>query len=152
MTAKTDGVNPSSVTACAVPPSPEGEGSEGAVERKDDPHPALRATFPQGKALEAKEETAEQESYKGFLYTRCGKCGKIKGYCSKSYIKGMRCECGHRTPFRNLRVMTVRCSSCGEVFKYHTNLTEEQFTIECLHCGAPVEMMLHGRTGEYVAY
>ena len=102
--------------------------------------------------LEVGGRKRAMKGYWGFLYTKCGSCGEIRGYCAKSAITEMHCSCGHRTPLERLVPMTVRCQCCEKVFKYQTNLTEENFTIDCLGCGAPVEMVRHGRTGEYVTY
>lgn len=101
---------------------------------------------------EKKAPEGETENYRGFLYIRCGKCGKIKGFCAKKPLRDYSCTCGGKTRLAGLRVMTVRCGCCEKVFCYHTNMTEEQFTVSCLGCGAPVEVELHSRTGEYVTY
>lgn len=126
----------------------------GDTEAREDAEPPLceEAQEEEHSSAGGVKAGAAPERYRGFLYTRCKKCGRIRGYCAKSFISEMRCECGHGTPLHHLSPMTVRCRCCEKVFKYQTNLTEENFTIDCLGCGAPVEMVRHSRTGEYVAY
>lgn len=75
--------------------------------------------------------------YKGFLYIKCQKCGEIKGYCTKYPLKYHQCACGAKTELVDLVPLYISCE-CGRKFKYQTNMTEKQFDIECLDCGAPV--------------
>lgn len=91
----------------------------------------------------------EPQTYKGFLYIECEECGAVKGFCVKSPIEYHRCECGHETPLRNLRTAHVRCE-CDSNFKYNTNIQREEFTINCLHCGSPVDMELGAKGKAFV--
>lgn len=95
------------------------------------------------------EDGAEPEEYKGFLYIECEKCGAIKGFCIKNPITHHKCECGHETELRGLRPAHVRCE-CNSRFTYSTNLRCESFTIDCLHCGSPVDMELGGKGTAFV--
>ena len=91
----------------------------------------------------------EPKSYKGFLYVECEKCGKTKGFCVKHPITSRRCECGHTTELRYLLPAHVRCE-CESRFTYHTNMRSNVFTIDCLHCGAPVDMELGAKAKAFV--
>lgn len=91
----------------------------------------------------------EEESYKGFLYVECEECKKVKGFCVKQPITYHKCECGHETPLRNLIPAHVKCV-CESRFTYNTNLQVSAFTIECLHCGAPVDMELGAKAKAFV--
>lgn len=75
--------------------------------------------------------------YKGFLYIKCQKCGEIKGFCTKVPLNYHKCTCGTKTELVDLVPLYISCE-CGRKFKYQTNMTEKQFDIECLDCGAPV--------------
>ena len=92
----------------------------------------------------------EQESYKGFLYIECEKCGALKGFCVKHPLTYHKCECGHETRLRGLRPAHVKCE-CNSQFRYHTNIQRDAFTIECLHCGSPVDMELDGKGTAFVS-
>lgn len=90
----------------------------------------------------------DEVGYKGFLYIKCEECGNTKGYCAKSPRREHRCDCGHETPLSKLKPMYVKCE-CGEKFKYMTNLTENTATMNCIGCGAPVDLEYHGKKGVY---
>ena len=90
-----------------------------------------------------------QQGYKGFLYIKCEVCGEVKGYCIKSHSSKYRCNCGHETPLSDLKPMYVNCEVCGEKFKYMTNITDEVATMNCIHCGSPVDLEYHVKNGAY---
>lgn len=78
-------------------------------------------------------------SYKGFLYVKCPKCGTVRGFCAKEQMDGYHCfECGADMPFtKELVPLHINCQ-CGGRFKYMTNITDNAFDVNCLECGAPV--------------
>ena len=82
-----------------------------------------------------------QEGYKGFLYIECEACGEVKGFCTKYHITHHKCKCGHDNELTDLRAAHVKCK-CGASFTYNTNIPRDDFTIDCLTCGAPVDMTL----------
>lgn len=91
------------------------------------------------------------EGYKGFLYIRCEKCGNEHGFCVKSDLTRSICECGHHTILHDLLPVFVHCK-CGRDFKYKTNIRGSSFTINCLGCGAPVDMALNASGTAYVPF
>lgn len=102
-------------------------------------------------ATESEEKQEQPERYKGFLYIRCEKCGKARGFCLKYPSDRAFCQCGHETKLLGLRKMKVRCRCCGSAFDYMTNMQGEAFTADCLKCGAPVDLELHSKTDEYIS-
>lgn len=86
---------------------------------------------------------------KGFLYLKCEKCGKFKGFMPKNPISKYRCDCGHVTELNDVVVMKVNCK-CGQKFKYLTNATETTVSIDCINCGSPVDLEYHERKQEYL--
>lgn len=85
-------------------------------------------------------QTIEKDSaggFGGFLYLKCPKCGKIKGFCSKTRINHFRCECGEVTELKHLVPLYMHCE-CGRRSRYLTNMDEKQFDMICYDCGAPV--------------
>lgn len=125
-------------------------GGNGSIYRPvDDPQPANPApkiTIP--KPPYNPQKIPAETGYKGFLYLKCEACGSIKGFCVKSPITEHRCACGHVTALQNLKPLFVNCK-CGERFKYHTNITEPIATINCIKCGAPVDVQYHDKKGTY---
>ena len=95
------------------------------------------------------EETREPDEYRGFLLIKCEKCGKIKGFCTKTTTSRHRCECGHLTELKDLKRAYLECK-CGGHYKYNTNITDDVFDFPCLNCGSPVDMELNKRRNTYV--
>lgn len=87
--------------------------------------------------------------YRGFIFAKCESCGKFRGFCAKNPISRHFCECGHKTPLKDMKVMFVDCE-CGKKFKYLTNATEQMITINCIECGTPIELEYHDKKQEYV--
>ena len=85
-------------------------------------------------------DVPESTTYTGFLRIRCNSCGQIKNFCAKSPISYYRCDCGANTGLIDLHRMNARCNSCGHVWSYRTNMTDELDEITCLECGAPITL------------
>lgn len=121
-------------------------------EEADNPEPESGGVEPVAMSREPEAPmVAASERYRGFLYIRCEKCGNARGFCVKQPISRGLCECGHETKLTGLRKMSVTCRCCGKHFDYQTNMDADVFTVNCLHCGAPVDLELHGRTNEYIS-
>ncbi len=89
-----------------------------------------------------------RKGYKGFLIVKCGRCGKVRGVCSKSLLTRWSCVCGHVTELYDLRAVRLRCK-CGRAFSYMTNITGERFDFPCLNCGNPVDLALNKHGDAY---
>ena len=90
------------------------------------------------------------EGRRGFLHIECEACGKVKTYCAKTPQKYHRCECGHANDLHDVRAAHVKCNKCGSVFTYNTNIRRDNFTIDCFHCGSPVDMKLGAKGTAFV--
>lgn len=117
------------------------------------PVEAAQPVSPAPRVFTPRQETKSKESaavpgYKGFLYIKCEGCGKIKGFCVKAPLREHRCDCGHTTRLKDLKPLYVKCK-CGESFDYMTNLIENVVTIDCLKCGAPVDLEYHEKNNKY---
>ena len=99
---------------------------------------------------EAEQQEEPRKEWRGFLYIECEDCGQVKGFCAKHDMRFYRCQCGHDTWLNDQRAVHERCSKCGKSYTYKTNKREERFTMDCLNCGAPVDMELGKRGTAYV--
>lgn len=87
--------------------------------------------------------------YKGFLYIKCRNCGKEKAFCSKSPIREYTCEdCGEKTPLENLISLNTKCE-CGKYSRYHTNMEDYLFDVNCIACGSPVTVKFNKKKNQY---
>lgn len=84
--------------------------------------------------------------YRGFLHIKCPTCGEIRGFCMKNESDRYFCnKCGSTHLFNEpLIPMSVRCE-CGSSFNYKTNMSDDEFDVACLHCGAPVAITYNGK-------
>lgn len=85
---------------------------------------------------------------RGFLFVKCEACGKVKGFLSRHTLTYYQCECGHKTELHGLRFAHVDCK-CGKKYTYITNL-QDDFTIDCLNCGSPVDMEMGAKGTAFV--
>ena len=88
---------------------------------------------------EHKEEPSSNEprKYRGFLVVKCEHCGKTKGFLARQEISNYKCDCGGITPLGDLVPLTALCE-CGKRWRYMTNMTDDSFEINCIHCGSPI--------------
>ncbi len=89
---------------------------------------------------------------RGFLIVECEGCGRKRAFCSKTPIISSPCQaCGTETPLdiNAMRPVHARCK-CGRSFKYMTNATTETISINCISCGAPIDLQLNGKARAYV--
>ena len=87
--------------------------------------------------------------YKGFLYTKCEKCGGERGWHAKYGADFFRCKCGHETPLEDLKPLHLRCG-CGKSFTYRTNMQEDSFQMACIECGKLNTLVLNASKTAYV--
>ena len=90
-----------------------------------------------------------EEGYRGFLYIKCPKCGKTKGFCAKNNTKDHYCSCGERIGLKELKPMYASCE-CGKDFRYFTNMDKETFDLKCINCGRDINISLNSRSTAYV--
>ena len=95
----------------------------------------------------AEEETPEK-GYRGFLHIKCNKCHKGKSFHVKHPLKQYRCECGHTMPLKGLSNVVAKCD-CGWEMKYHTNMDEDAFALQCISCNKPVLVKWNFRHKRY---
>lgn len=97
-------------------------------------------------------EDFNRRAVKGFMITQCEDCGDVKGFCARTPITAFKCKkCGHDTPIDrdSVRPAYAKCK-CGREFRYMTNATTENLSINCISCGAPIDMKLNKRCTAYV--
>lgn len=98
------------------------------------------------KAVPAPNE--EPRKYTGFLVVKCEHCGHTKGFLSRNPISHYKCDCGKFTPLGELVPMTALCE-CGKRWRYMTNMTEDSFEINCIHCGSPIPVFWNDKKHKY---
>lgn len=108
----------------------------------------------QAPAQEGDPDTAdfERRAARGFLIVECEDCHTTREFCSRSPITYNRCKkCGHDTPLdaTTMRPAYAKCK-CGREYKYKTNADAETLSINCIACGAPIDMKLNARGTAYV--
>lgn len=87
---------------------------------------------------------------KGFLYIKCENCGKAKGFNTKYDIDRFYCkDCDTTTVFTDPLVHVRFNCECGSNFRYHTNIADDMFDINCLDCQSPVTVEYNGKAKEY---
>lgn len=99
--------------------------------------------------LKRKQANNDEDGYSGFLHIKCEKCGNVHTYCSKEKIRYSKCMCNHSTRLTGLKRAFVECK-CGGTFRYFTNITDDQFEIDCYKCGSPVDMELNSRRQTFI--
>ena len=109
----------------------------------------MTACLKEPEKTEEPQDMEHPDGYKGFLYIKCDKCGKEKGFCAKEKIKSYKCECGKETELVNLKPLYTKCK-CGNEFKYMTNMNTAEFTYKCFTCGSPVDVKMNSRRTAYI--
>ena len=90
----------------------------------------------------------EPRKWKSFLMIECEHCGKVKGFNSKQEIDTFRCDCGQHTPLGDLVPMTAMCE-CGKHWRYFTNMTRDNYELNCINCGSPIPVFWNDKKGKY---
>lgn len=91
----------------------------------------------------------QPDGYTGFLLLRCEECGEVKAFCAKRPITQYRCECGHKTDLHDLLPVYAHCK-CGRDSKYKTNIVDGTAVVNCVACGAPIDLELNHRQTAYL--
>lgn len=117
---------------------PRGEAS---VSDSEKPAPLITPKSQNDPIIET--TTGLNTKYTGFLYIRCESCGQEKGFCAKVPTSYHKCSCGHSTLLKNLRYARAICK-CGQDSTYRTNIKDQYFSLDCIGCGAPVDLELTG--------
>lgn len=89
------------------------------------------------------------EVYRGFLYIKCDVCGEVHSFFTRYDMTFHKCRCGHITPLKDLLPMFVDCK-CGSDIKYQTNMVGHEFTVNCLKCNSPVDIVLNKKETAFV--
>lgn len=92
--------------------------------------------------------STEPRKYRGFLVVKCEHCGKTKGFLARQEISNYRCDCGGITPLGDLVPLTALCE-CGKRWRYMTNMTDDSFEINCIHCGSPIPVFWNDKKHKY---
>ena len=91
----------------------------------------------------------EPRKYRGFLVVKCEHCGKTKGFLARQEISNYRCDdCGGITPLGDLVPLTALCE-CGKRWRYMTNIMDDSFEINCIHCGSPIPVFWNDKKHKY---
>lgn len=85
----------------------------------------------------------------GFVVIECKACGRVQYTFLKESITQYQCICRHKTGVMDVKPLYAHCE-CGENWRYWTNWTKEQITVNCRKCGYPIETELNGRGTAYV--
>lgn len=94
------------------------------------------------------DEEGEPKKYKGFLLIKCQHCGEVRGFNSRNEISSYKCDCGGETPLGKLIPLTALCE-CGKRWRYLTNLTQDSYELNCIHCGSPIPVFFNDKKGKY---
>lgn len=90
----------------------------------------------------------EPRKYRGFLVVKCQHCGRTKGFLARQEISNYKCDCGETTPLGDLVPLTALCE-CGKRWRYMTNMTDDSFEINCIHCGSPIPVFWNDKKHKY---
>lgn len=90
----------------------------------------------------------EPRKYRGFLVVKCQHCGHTKGFLARQEISNYKCDCGGITPLDDLVPLTALCE-CGKRWRYMTNMTDDSFEINCIHCGSPIPVFWNDKKHKY---
>ena len=110
--------------------------------------PVEEVTDDSGCVSDTAVEEEEPKKYKGFLLIKCQHCGEVRGFNSRNEISSYKCDCGGETPLGKLIPLTALCE-CGKRWRYLTNLTQDSYELNCIHCGSPIPVFFNDKKGKY---
>lgn len=127
-----------------------GDGERGQRITESEAERDMKKTDGAPERIRYKGTTPPARGYTGFLMVKCGYCGTVKGFCTRDTIQRFYCRaCRNATPLVDLVEMWTECPSCGKSYKYMTNLKGDMLEIECLNCGAPIDLEFNSRRNGY---
>lgn len=105
---------------------------------------------PKKSRVKKAEEPADSvpKKYRGFLLIKCEHCGEVRGFNSRYDISSYKCDCGGETHLENLVPLTALCE-CGKRWRYLTNITDDSYELNCIHCGSPIPVFYNERKNKY---
>ena len=101
-----------------------------------------------GGCASTSEEESEPKKYGGFLLIKCAHCGEVRGFKPVHEISSYKCDCGGVTELGKLVPLTALCE-CGKRWRYLTNLTQDSYEMNCIHCGSPIPVFFNDKKGKY---
>ncbi len=88
---------------------------------------------------------------RGFMLIQCQKRGETRAFYTRDNLEEYRCRaCGEYTPLERLGYFIQECPCCEETHRYMTNVQDDVLTLNCISCGAPVDIEWDGRRRHYV--
>ena len=101
-----------------------------------------------GGCASTSEEESEPKKYGGFLLIKCAHCGEVRGFKPAHEISSYKCDCGGVTELGKLVPLTALCE-CGKRWRYLTNLTQDSYELNCIHCGSPIPVFFNDKKDKY---
>lgn len=132
-------------TECAA------EFSPGSAEVKDvDSEPLCEAEREASASQTEDVGTSGTTGYSGFLHLCCEHCGEVQTFCNKYSLTYFKCKsCKQKTELLDLKKVWLSCE-CGKQSHYHTNMTDQNFDVNCVDCHAPVPVEYRPKLDAYV--
>ena len=72
----------------------------------------------------------------------------MRGFKPAHEISSYKCDCGGVTELGKLVPLTALCE-CGKRWRYLTNLTQDSYELNCIHCGSPIPVFFNDKKGKY---
>ena len=126
----------------------EKENSEVIENPVPSPTSAGEPVEPTAESESAEESETEPPKYRGFMLIKCAHCGEVKGFNARAELSSYKCDCDGETPLGKLHPLTALCE-CGKRWRYLTNITEDSFEMNCLHCGSPIPVFWNESKKKY---
>lgn len=102
---------------------------------------------------ESTEEDMEIRPVKGFILSKCPRCGAIKSFFARDCTTYNRCrECGCEYTLDGKKMIPIfsKCPACENTIKWRTDLTGDAIELNCKKCGSPIDLELNGKGTAYV--
>lgn len=99
------------------------------------------------------EPETEVRPVKGFILSKCPRCGFIKSFFTREFTTYNKCrECGHEYTLDGNKMIPIfaKCQCCEREIKWRTDLTGEFLELDCKNCGSPIDLELNAKGTAYV--